>query len=165
MTERVMFDPADGVTPRWKKLYDLVTSRNVGEEITYREVLDLLSLPRNDYGRKVAQNAMRDAQHKLEQRGERTVGTVAKFGWKVLDAVRELDQVDRRLVKTRRAAGRTIRGAKALDTRRGELSQFERERLDTITRSANMAAEIAARKATRSTDVQKWIDGNQASQD
>jgi hypothetical protein len=160
MTERKMFEPADGISPRWQKLYDLVMSRKVGDEVTYREALDLLQLPRTDRGLKVAQDAMRDAQHRLEQRGERTVGTVAKFGWIVLDAQKELQQVDRRLVKTRRAAGRTLRGAKALGTRRGELSQFERERLDRLSRAATMATEITGRRSMSVTDLKRQIEGN-----
>lgn len=155
------FEPADGVTPRWRKLFDLVTSRNVGDEVTYREATDLLNLPRNDRGVKIAQDAMRDAMRHLEIQGERTVGNVKRFGWIVLDAQRELQQVDRRLVKTRRAAGRTLRGSKALDTRRGELSQFERERLDRISRSALMATQITGRRGMSISELKQAIEGGE----
>lgn len=40
------------------------------------------------------------------------------------------------MAKTRHAAERTLRGARALNTRRDELTQPERERLDSIIRTA-----------------------------
>lgn len=137
------FEPADGISPRWQKLYDLVISKQVDEEISYREamaVLDVADL-------RMTQAAMREARHHLEKNGERTVGTVARFGWVVLRADRELQQVDRQLTKTRRAAGRTVRGAVALNSRREELSQFERERLDRTLRSATVAAQVTGRRS------------------
>jgi hypothetical protein len=145
MTDRKPFEPADGVTPRWQKLYDLVTSREVGGEVTYREALEVLDLPRTREGLAVAQQSMRSAVARLEQAKERTVATVPKFGWVVLDAQREVQQVDRRLVKTRRAAGRVVRGVSAMSNRREELSQFERERLDRIGHAARAALEITGR--------------------
>lgn len=160
--DRKPFEPIDGVTPRWKKLHDLVLTREVGNEVTYREALELLSLPRNDKGLKIVQESMRDAQRHLEQAGERTVGTVARFGWVVLDVQRELQQVDRRLIKTRRAASRTVRGATALNTRRGELSQFERERLDRVMHSARVSEQIAGRKKPTMDDLKKMIGGSDA---
>ena len=144
--DRKPFEPIDGVTPRWKKLFDLVTERKIGEEVTYREATDLLDLgPQTRRTLKIVQEAMREAQRHLENQGERTVGTVARFGWIILDAQRELRQVERRLVKTRRAAGRVIRGGKALGTRREELSQFERQRLDFVNHSALVASQATGR--------------------
>lgn len=158
MEGRKPFEPLDGVTPRWRKLYDLVIGRAVGEEITYREAADTLGLSSpNGRNRAILQQAMRDAQHHLEKEGSRTVGTRVNFGWVVLDGQRELQQVDRRLVKTRRAAGRTLRGAKALGTRREELSQFERERLDSITRSATLAGQLIGRRSMDLDQLQKMI--------
>lgn len=145
MTERKPFEPADGVAPRWQKLYDLVVARNVGDEVTYQEAMEVLSLPRTREGMATAQQAMRSAMARLEQAKERTVGTVPKFGWIILDAQREVQQVDRRLIKTRRAAGRVLRGVSAMDNRRGELPQFERERLDRIGHAARAAIEITGR--------------------
>lgn len=46
---------------------------------------------------------------------------------------------------TCRAAERTLRGARALNTRRAELTQPERERLDFITRAATFAASASTR--------------------
>lgn len=145
MTDRKPFEPADGVAPRWQKLYDLVVTRNVGDEVTYREAMDVLALPRTREGLTTAQQAMRKAMARLEQAKERTVGTVPKFGWIILDAQREVQQVDRRLIKTRRAAGRVLRGVSAMDNRRDELSQFDRERLDRIGHAARAAIEITGR--------------------
>lgn len=158
MTDRKPFEPIDGVTPRWRKLYDLVLGRTVGDEITYREALEVLDLDNTRRNRAVAQNAMRDAQRHLENHGERTVGTRVNFGWVVLDGQRELHQVDRRLVKTSRAAGRTLRGVKALGNRREELSQFERERLDQIGRSATLARQLTSRRNLDMDQLRKMIE-------
>ena len=161
--ERKPFQPADGVTPRWQKLYDLVLSREVGDEVTYAEAIELLGFARKtDHSLKVVQESMRTAQRHLERHGERTVGTVARFGWVVLDASRELQQVDRRLIKTKRAAQRTVRGAKALNTRRDELSQFERVKLDYVSRSAEMAAQIAGRQKVNIDELRKQIEDRSA---
>lgn len=144
--DRKPFQPADGVTPRWKKLYDLVMSRDVGDEVTYREAIELLGFTRKtDHTLKLTQKAMRDAQAHLEKDGARTIGTVAKFGWIVLDPQKELDQVERRLVKTRRAAGRVVRGGKALSGRREELTQFQRQRLDFVNHAARVASQASGR--------------------
>lgn len=153
------FQPADGVTPRWKKLYDLVIGREVGDEVTYREAIDLLGFDRKtDRTLKVTQNAMREAVAHLEKDGQRTVGVVKNFGWIILDPTKELQQVDRRLTKTRRAAGRVVRGANALSTRRGELSQFEREKLDQVSRAGQMAAQISGRKRLDLESLRKQLD-------
>jgi hypothetical protein len=158
--DRKPFEPIDTV-PRWQKLYDLVMARNAGDEVTYGEAIDLLGLTgrRAADALKIAQDTMRTAVAHLEKGGQRTVGTVTRFGWIVLDAQRELNQVDRRLVKTRRAAGRTLRGAQALGTRREELSQFERERLDRMTRAARMTTEITGRKASTMEGLRKALEG------
>jgi hypothetical protein len=157
--ERKPFEPADGVSPRWQKLADLVNSKDVGGELTYREAGEALGFDRlNERTLRITQSAMRDAQKNLEAQGQRTVGTVARFGWIILDASRELQQVDRRLAKTRRAAGRTIRGASALNNRREELSQFERERLDRVAFSARMAVEVSGRRSSKISDLKKMIE-------
>jgi hypothetical protein len=156
------FEPADGVTPRWKKLFDLVRTKEVGSEVTYREAIAELGLSPSDRSRKIAQSAMRDAVAHLEKEGERTIGTRVNFGWVILDAQRELQQVDQRLVKTRRAAGRTVRGVQALNMRRDELSQFERERLDRTGRAAMMAREITGRHRPRMGELRKMIDDQAA---
>lgn len=161
--DRKPFEPLDGVTPRWKKLFDLVMNREVGDEVTYREAAEVLGFDRlTDRSLKITQESMRDAQRHLENQGERTVGTIVRFGWVILDAQRELQQVDRRLIKTRRAASRTLRGARALGTRREELSQFERERLDRISLSAQMAGQIAGRRSMRLEELKKMVEGGSA---
>jgi hypothetical protein len=157
--ERKLFEPVDGVSPRWRKLADLVSAKNVGDEVTYREAGEALGFMQlTDRTLRIVQAAMRDTQKNLEARGERTVGTVARFGWIVLDASKELQQVNRRLAKTRRAAGRVIRGASALNSRREELSQFERERLDRVVFSAQMAAEVSGRRSSNISDLKRMIE-------
>lgn len=158
--EREPFKPADGLKPRWQKLYDLVIGRKVGDEITYGEAAELLGLDHRDRDQlSTVQQTMREVQRRLENAGERTVGTVARFGWVVLDASRELNQVDRRLTKTRRAAGRVVRGTTALNIRRGELSQFERQRLDEVARSGLMAAQITGRRKLDLGQLRKITEG------
>lgn len=159
--ERKTFEPIDGVTPRWKKLYDLVMGRKVGDEITYREALEVLGLPRTDRGLHIAQQTMRTTMEHLERDGHSLLGNVAKFGWVVLDPQRELQQTDRRVTKTRRAAGRAVRGVGSLNNRRDELSQFERERLDWISRSANLAMTASSRRGRKTTEeLLKMIEGS-----
>lgn len=161
--DRKPFEPADGVTARWKKLHDLVLTKKVGEELTYREAMEVLKLdPADPRSLPVVQQAMRDAQAHLEKGGERTVGTVARFGWIVLDAQRELQQADRRMVKTRRAAGRVTRAVEALGNRREELSQFERERLDRLRHSATMVAHVTGRRKMDLDQLRKAIEGGAA---
>lgn len=161
--DRKPFEPADRVTPRWQKLYGLVTGKEVGDEVTYGEALEVLGFERKtDRSLKIVQSAMRDALARLEKDGQRTVGVVQNFGWIVLDATKELRQVDRRLTKTRRAAGRVVRGTAALGTRRGELSQFERERLDQIDRSAKLAAQITGRKRVDLDTLRRQLESGQA---
>lgn len=156
--DRKPFEPADGATPRWQKLRDLVRTKEVGQEVTYREAAELLGLDHRDRDQLATiQGAMRDAVARLEKAGERTVSTVARFGWVVLDAQREVGQVDRRLTKTRRAAGRTLRGIGALNTRRGELSQFDRERLDWMDRSARIAEQAASKKRRGIGEIRKML--------
>lgn len=157
--QRKPFEPADGLVPRWKKLYDLVTGRSVGQEVTYGEAIDVLDLGRKtDRTLKIAQAAMLEAQKHLESDGRRTVTTVARFGWIVVDAQRELIQVERRLVKTRRAAGRAVRGGKALSLRRDELSQFERQRLDFVNHAARVASQATGRNGLTLEKHQKMIE-------
>lgn len=147
------FTPADGHTPRWRKLYDLITTRQPGDEITYREARDLL-----DCDLHTAQSAMRDAIRRLERDGQLTVKTVERFGWVVLNPAGELDQVDRRLTKTRRAAGRAARGAGAVEGRRDQLSQFERERLDRMKRAALAVGELTSRRRSSLAELRKMIE-------
>lgn len=145
--ERAPFRPADGIQPRWKILFDLVMSKAVGDEVTYEDAADALGIEQSDPRlRPIVQSAMRDAQAQLEKAHERTVGNKTNFGWIILAADQELKQVERRLVKTRKAAGRTIRGGVALNSRREELPQEERARLDFTLRGARMAQRAGTRR-------------------
>ena len=158
--DRKPFEPADGATPRWQKLHDLVLTKKVNDEVTYREAAEALGFASmTDRVLRIVQAAMRDAVKNLEKRGNLTLATVAKFGWVVLTPERELQQVDRRVVKTRRAAGRALRGGDALNTRRDQLSTFDRDRLDGLRRSAMMAAQVTGTRGMDLNELKNMIEG------
>ena len=149
-----------GDLPRWQILFSIASTRAVGEEITYREAIDALGLAGGGTreNRSIAQNVMRDVVARLEKEGLRSLKTVTNFGWVVLDATGEISQVDRRLTKTRRAAGRTMRGIEAADVKRDELSQFDRERLDWTRRAAQVALTGTARRNRTMSELIKEIE-------
>lgn len=147
---RLPFQPADGETPRWRKLYDLVISKQLNEEITYREAVDLL-----DCDLRAAQVAMRETTKRLEQDGQQSIRTVPNFGWVVMRAAEHLNESERHLRKTRNSARRAHRKITAIDGRRSELSQFERERADRLKLTANAAAELTGRRRLSLTELHK----------
>jgi hypothetical protein len=64
------------------------------------------------------------------------------------------------MAKTRRAAERTLRGARALNTRRDELTQPERERLDSIVRTATALTRASTRGKSMA-DLRAALEGGQ----
>lgn len=119
------FEPADGETARWRKVYELVLTKEVNDEITYREVEDLIEANRH-----AAYAAMRDAKRHLEQEGQQSVRTVPSFGWVVMRAAEHIDESDRHLRKSNTQAKIALRTISAIDSRRGELSQEQRQAAD-----------------------------------
>lgn len=141
MSDRKPFEPADGVSARWRKLYAFVQTKSVGDEITYSEAEELL-----DCDRMVVLGAMRETRIQLEADGERSLRTVANFGWIVMNAAQEIDEIEKR---KRRAGNRVkdgIRIGKSVNNRRDELSPFERERLDREQRALQMLSDLMSRR-------------------
>jgi len=125
MAELDPFAPADGVKARWRYLYDLVVSREPGDEITYQEVEELL-----DVDRPTAQATMLTAQKHLEEDGQYSVATKRKFGWVVMTPAQHIDAAERGEKKMWRAQKRAHRPLTVAEAHRGELSPFERQALD-----------------------------------
>lgn len=146
------FEPADGCQARWRYCYDLVVSRKPGDEITYMEIAELLDC---SVGQAVA--AMREAKRHLEVDKQRTVRTVKKFGWIVLDAKGNLNETDDRIRRTRRAATRAVRVLNA--TRREELSQIERARMDFQSRQLLSARGLYERKSPSFAELERASKG------
>lgn len=138
--DRKPFEPI-GDQARWKMLYDLVQAKAVGDEITYKEAEQIL-----DCDREAVLGAMYYARRRLEADGQRSVRTVARFGWIVMTAAQEIDEAEKR----RRKAGNRVRDGlritSSVNGRRDELSPFERERLDREQRSLTMLKELMSRK-------------------
>lgn len=133
------FQPADGQTPRWRHCYDLVTGRQVGDQVTLLEVTELL-----DCSPEAAWAAMRQARIHLEGDGCRTVRTVPRFGWVVMAAAEHLRAAEHHTAKARRqvvTAHRKVRSA-----RREELSQFEREAADRMAASLTALSDLMGRR-------------------
>lgn len=140
MTERKPFEPILDEA-RWRLLYNLVLTKNVGDEITYREAEDLCQCDRE-----AVLGAMYYARRRLEEDGERSVRTVARFGWIVMSASQEIDEAERRRKKAGKRVKDGLRITAAVNGRRDELSPFERERLDRETRSLTMLRDLMGRK-------------------
>jgi hypothetical protein len=133
------FQPADGQRARWRYLYDLVSERHPGDEITVDEVMEML-----DVDAATARAVMLEAKKHLEEDRKHTVRTVDRFGWIVIDARGNLDEIEKRRKKAYRATDRTARLIVA--TPRDELSQIERSRLDFETRNVLAARGLFSRK-------------------
>jgi hypothetical protein len=146
--DRKPFEPADGIQPRWRYCYDLVLAKQPNEEIVYREVEELL-----DCGHEGALDAMRTAQRHLESDGCQSVRNVPRFGWVVMRAGEHIAASDHHLRKARNASGRALRKITAIDDRRGELSQFEREAADRAKLRATALLALSGRRQRTLTEL------------
>lgn len=136
------FQPADGVSSRASKLYDLVLGRNVGDEITYHEAETLLECDHQG-----ALAAMRDARARLERDQKQSVRTVSSYGWIVMRAGEHLDESERHQRKAHTQAKISARKLNSLrGERRAELSPFERQRFDYVNAQAAAALIVTGRK-------------------
>ncbi|OZM74016.1 hypothetical protein CFN78_06935 [Amycolatopsis antarctica] len=143
-----LFQPADGDRARWRHVYELVLSRTPGDDITVQEVCDLLNIPAH-----TAWAVMLDAKKHLEQDRQQTVKSVSKFGWIVIDAKGNLDEIERRRHKAHRATSRAARLITATD--RGALSPIDRNRLDFETRNVLAARSLYDRKSRSFAELQR----------
>lgn len=147
---RKPFEPI-GSQPRWKILYDLVAGRPIGTEITYGEARDALG----GVDRQTAISAMYTAKRHLENDGERSVRNVMRFGWIVMKPDEEIAEAETRRKRAHRRVRAGIRIVRSVNTRRGELTQFDRQRLDYEDRSLSMLADIMSRKTASLADLVK----------
>lgn len=142
------FQPADGEKGRARRLAELVAGLKPGDDITYTQAMELLDcdLPQ-------VRQAMNDARKILEEGKARSVQTIDKYGWIVLDARGNLDEVDRRKKRASRAVTRSIRLLNA--TPREELSQIERARMDFQGRQLLGARGLYDRKSKSFTELER----------
>lgn len=137
------FQPADGERARWRHAYALVAGKKPGEDVTLLELAEVLDLDATE-DRSVLRAVMSEAKKHLERDGLHTVRTVKRFGWVVIDASGNLDEIEKRRKKATRATGRAARLIVATD--RGQLSPIERQRLDFETRNVLSAKSLFERK-------------------
>lgn len=142
------FEPANGERARWRYAYDLVTDRKPGDEITREELMELLDIDSD-----TALAVMREAKKHLEEDRQQTVRTVERFGWVIIDARGNLDEIEKRRKKAYRATDRTARLIVA--TPRDDLSQIERSRLDFETRNVLAARGLFSRKTKSFSELEK----------
>lgn len=142
------FEPADGQRARWRYCYDLVVERSPGDDITVQEVCELL-----DIDALTARAVMLEAKRHLEVDKQQTVRTVERFGWIVLDARGNLDEIEKRRKKSYRAVDRTARLIVA--TPRDELTQIDRARLDFETRNVVAAKGLFSRKTKSFAELER----------
>lgn len=126
MTASQPFTPANGDRGRAAMLCDLIEQRAVGEHITYREAMEYLDC--DDLG--AVQAAMRDAMAKMERSGRRSVVTKRRFGWVVMRADEHIERADHHLTKAYNQGRRSFRKIRAIDGRRDELTQEQRQAAD-----------------------------------
>lgn len=146
------YTPADGVQARWRYAYDLVLTKQPGDDVTLQELAEILGLDWQADSQ-VLRSVMLEAKKHLEQDKLQTVRTVARFGWVVLSAAGNLDQVEKRRQKAGRATDRTARLITATD--RGQLSPIERNRLDFETRNVLAAGALFRRKPKSFAELQR----------
>jgi hypothetical protein len=133
------FQPADGKQARWRYLYDMVVERKPGDAVTVDEVCELFDIDSH-----TARAVMLQAKKHLEEDRQQTVRTVERYGWIVIDARGNLDEIEKRRKKSYRAVDRTARLIVA--TPRADLNQIDRARLDFETRNVVGARGLFSRK-------------------
>lgn len=153
----VAFEPADGRRARWRYCYDLVLTKEPGDEITYLEVMELL-----ECDQLTALAAMRDAQRNLEMDRKHLLNNVPRFGWIVLNASGNLGQIEKARKKAYRATDRAAR--KIVATPREQLSQIERSRLDFETRHILGARDLYSRKSKTLAELEQESKRNEKPQ-
>jgi hypothetical protein len=149
------FSPADGKVSRLRHCYGLVASREAGDVISVEEVMELC-----DCDRPTAIQAMWSVKAPLERDGLNSLeiirpgGGGRAYGWRILDrGVRNLDVVDARVAKSRRAQVRVSRLIN--NTERDRLDQVGRMRYDRLQSHALRAAVLYERRPSSLADLQR----------
>lgn len=142
------FAPADGEKARWRHCWDIIDGegREPGDQVLLQEVME-----RCNCDAKAAWAAMRDARRHLEEAGRRTVRTVPKFGWVVMNASEHLTASDHHAHKARRQV--STAHLKVSSARRKELTQFEREAADRMTTRYQALSELMGRRRSTLSDL------------
>lgn len=148
MTDTHPFAPADGVQARWRYLYDMVCQRQPGDDIELGEVTELF-----DIDEQAARAVMLEAKKHLEEDRQQTVTTKERYGWIVIDAKGNLDEIEKRRRKAYRATTRTARLIHATD--RAELAAIDRNRLDFETRNVLAAQSLYGRKSRSFAELER----------
>lgn len=154
--ERGPFEPANGIKARWRYAYDLVTSKQPGDEIAFSELAELLDMefnPRNRDQRNILLAAMDVARDKLEEEHLPTVRTVDRFGWIVLDAQQAFQQARKRAEKAARAITVTIRSLNSAP--REQLPQDLRASRDYLASNLLRASALAGRRSKNVRDLER----------
>lgn len=138
------FTPADGVTPRWRKLADLVQSLQPGDGIAFIDAVSALDEP--DLTRHQLHSAMREAAHHLEREGNRTVAARSGYGWVVLDARQTVSVAESHRRRAHNQVRASLRKLGSADAYRGELSQDERAALDRAKSATQMLEGLLGRR-------------------
>lgn len=126
----------------------MVTARNPGDDITIQEVCE-----RFDIDPQTARGVMLEAKKHLEDDKQQTVRTVERFGWVVLTAQGNLNEIEKRRHRAYRATNRTARLINATD--RAALSPIDRSRLDFETRNVLAARSLYSRKTRSFTELEQ----------
>src|SRR5688500_10644881 len=153
---RPAFAPANGIQARWRYAYDLVTPKQPGDEVTLAELAEALGWNydhADDWQRQQLFSVMSDARRHLEADGQRTVRTVEKFGWIVLDARGALNEVERRRDKAARAVDNAISGLGSAP--REELAGQDRSRRDFLEGNLLHAGSLYRRRSPRFMDLER----------
>ncbi len=141
----MLFTPADGEMPRWRRVDAYIDSRKrPGDLIEFREIENLLGI-----GKPAACNVIHQVRVQREKLGKPTLVTMRGAGWLLARPEQELEEDTRRHVHLLTAVESRVRLLGSLQNRRGELSDEERRSLDF--KSAQTAAQatiLGSRRAS-----------------
>lgn len=126
---------------RWQICYETVAATEVGEIVTYAEIMD-----RCRCSRTAAQAAMIQANLELGRDGMNTVEVRTNVGWRVLKPGEAVPLIDRQRRKAARADNRHAAKVNASQRRRAELTPDERAEVDKQQAIAVRKAEINGRR-------------------
>lgn len=135
-----LFQPKDK-TPRWKVCYDLVVSKEPGDEILYTDFF-------YDHGwnRATALQAMNEANRRLLRDGHNSVRNIQNTGWLILSPNDAVPLIGKQRKKAERADDRVFGRINNAQKRRDELTPEKRAEVDHQQMIALRKAEINGRR-------------------